>query len=150
MTPPRTGPSAPRPGRRQFPATYKLRILDEYDETDRDGKSAILRRENLRASLISQWRKQRTEAALAGMFTEPGGQPAWKVHASRALMDDFGAVAGELGFRGPGHLMRAYMHYMTGRSDVLPRRPGPHTPDTGRQADAGNPAGRGTAPKPSE
>jgi transposase-like protein len=123
VTPPRSGPAGTGSGRRQFPARYKLAILDEYDLADREGRSAILRREHLRASLISQWRRQRTEAALAGMFTEPGGQPAWKVHASHVLMEDFTAVAQELGFRGPGHLVRAYMHYMTGRSDALPQRP---------------------------
>jgi hypothetical protein len=134
MTAPHTGRAAAPAGRRQFPAVYKLRILDEYDQADRDGRSAILRREHLRSQLISQWRRQRTEAALAGMFTEPGGQPAWRVHASHALMQDFGAVAEELGFRGPGHLMRAYMHYMTGRSEVLPGRPGAPATGTGDRA----------------
>jgi transposase-like protein len=50
--------------RRQFPASYKLRILAEYETLDRDGKGALLRREGLYTSLISEWRKQRDKGAL--------------------------------------------------------------------------------------
>jgi hypothetical protein len=37
-------PERPRPPR-QYPAAYKLRILGEYEQLDKQGKGALLRRE---------------------------------------------------------------------------------------------------------
>jgi transposase len=59
-------PERPRPPRR-YPAAYKLRILEEYEQLDKAGKGALLRREGLYTSLISEWRKQRDKGALAGL-----------------------------------------------------------------------------------
>ncbi len=42
-----------RATRRVFSAQYKLKILAEYDRRDRDGKGALLRREGLYTSSIS-------------------------------------------------------------------------------------------------
>src|SRR6266446_773955 len=53
-----------RATRRVFSAQYKLRILAEYERRDRDGRSALLRREGLYKSSISEWRRQREEGAL--------------------------------------------------------------------------------------
>src|SRR5213082_1626078 len=53
-----------RASRRVFSAQYKLRILAEYERRDRDGRSALLRREGLYTSSISEWRRQREEGAL--------------------------------------------------------------------------------------
>lgn len=47
-----------RPPRR-YSAEYKQRILAEYEQCDRAGKGALLRREGLYSQLISEWRKQR-------------------------------------------------------------------------------------------
>lgn len=47
--------------RRTNTAQYKLRILAEYERRDRDGRGALLRREGLYSSLISEWRKQRDQ-----------------------------------------------------------------------------------------
>jgi transposase len=66
-------PERPRPPR-QYPAAYKLRILEEYEQLDNAGKGALLRREGLYTSLISEWRKQRAKGALAA-FTAPRGRP---------------------------------------------------------------------------
>jgi transposase len=66
-------PERPRPPR-QYPAAYKLRILGEYEQLDKAGKGALLRREGLYTSLISEWRKQRDKGALAA-FTAPRGRP---------------------------------------------------------------------------
>jgi transposase-like protein len=60
--------------RRQYPASYKLRILSEYERLDREGKGALLRREGLYTSLLSEWRKQRDRGALAALGT-PSGRP---------------------------------------------------------------------------
>src|SRR5437773_11962023 len=46
-------PERPRPPR-QYPAAYKLRILAEYERLDKAGKGALLRREGLYTSLISE------------------------------------------------------------------------------------------------
>jgi transposase len=64
-----------RATRRVFSAQYKLRILAEYDRRDRDGKSALLRREGLYTSSISEWRKQRDEGALQALGMSPGRPP---------------------------------------------------------------------------
>jgi transposase len=59
-------PERPRPPR-TYPAAYKLRILEEYERLDKAGKGALLRREGLYTSLISEWRKQRDKGALAAL-----------------------------------------------------------------------------------
>jgi transposase len=70
-------PERPRPPR-QYPAAYKLRILAEYEQLDKAAKGALLRREGLYTSLISEWRKQRDKGALAalGEATRRGRPPA--------------------------------------------------------------------------
>ena len=64
-----------RATRRVFSAQYKLRILAEYEQRDRDGKSALLRREGLYTSSICEWRKQRDEGALQALSASPGRPP---------------------------------------------------------------------------
>src|SRR6266536_3004354 len=65
-----------RATRRVFSAQYKLRILAEYERRDRDGRSALLRREGLYTSSISEWRRQREEGALHGLGGTRGRPPA--------------------------------------------------------------------------
>jgi len=64
-----------RAKRRSYSARYKLEVLAEYEGLDRDGKGALLRREGLYTSLISEWRKQRDRGALAALAAKPGRQP---------------------------------------------------------------------------
>src|SRR3977135_843632 len=64
-----------RASRRVFSAQYKLRILAEYERRDRDGRSALLRREGLYTPSISEWRKQRDEGALQALGAAPGRPP---------------------------------------------------------------------------
>ena len=61
-------------GRRQFSAKYKARIVDEYDSLDRGGRGALLRREGLYSSHITEWRKQRDAGALEALG-RPAGRP---------------------------------------------------------------------------
>jgi transposase len=61
-----------RATRRVFSAQYKLRILAEYERCEREGKSALLRREGLYTSSISEWRKQRDDGALQALGAERG------------------------------------------------------------------------------
>src|SRR6266508_5552774 len=63
-----------RATRRKYPAAYKKRILDEYEQLDKAGKGALLRREGLYSSLISAWRDQRDKGALAAL-AQPAGRP---------------------------------------------------------------------------
>ena len=53
-----------RASQRRYPASYEARILAEYEALDREGKGALLRREGLCTSLVSDRRKQRDRGAL--------------------------------------------------------------------------------------
>lgn len=59
---------------RSYSARYKVEILAEYETLDKAGKGALLRREGLYTSLISEWRKQRDRGALAEL-AKPSGRP---------------------------------------------------------------------------
>lgn len=63
-------------GPRRYSAKYKARILDEYERLDKAAKGALLRREGLYTSLISEWRKQRDRGALEALAKPAGRQPA--------------------------------------------------------------------------
>ena len=61
--------------RRTFTAQYKQEILAAYEAAPDGEKGAILRREGLYSSLISEWRRARDAGALAGL-KQPRGRPA--------------------------------------------------------------------------
>jgi transposase len=75
-----TGPDPEVPerarGTRRYSASYKAQILEEYEGLDKAGKGALLRREGLYTSLISEWRKQRDRGALQALAKPAGRQPA--------------------------------------------------------------------------
>ena len=50
---------AAKPTRRRFSNEFKDRIVDEYDAADAEARGALLRREGLYSSHISEWRNQR-------------------------------------------------------------------------------------------
>lgn len=75
-----------RATRRRYPARYKLEILAEYDTLDRDGKGALLRREGLYTSLLSEWRKQRDRGALEALATKPGRPPVDPIERENAWL----------------------------------------------------------------
>lgn len=60
---------AARPTRRSFTAEYKAEILAEYDSHPKGSpeRGAILRREGLYSSHISEWRKQSEAGARQGL-----------------------------------------------------------------------------------
>jgi transposase len=69
-------PEVPAKARsRRYSASYKARILAEYEELDKASKGALLRREGLYTSLIAAWRDQRDQGALAAL-AKPAGRPA--------------------------------------------------------------------------
>lgn len=80
--------------RRTFTAKYKLAILEEYDRTERGDRGAILRRENLYSSLLTEWRAQRDRGALAALSTRRGPKPVKA--AAKAAQDEIVRLGAEL------------------------------------------------------
>jgi transposase len=76
------GPRAGQPKRRAFTAAYKARILQEYDqaETGRE-RGALLRREGLYSSHITDWRRSRDTGAVNGLADKPAGRPGRSTEA---------------------------------------------------------------------
>jgi hypothetical protein len=64
-----------RARRRTFTAACTQEILAAYDAAPGGEKGAILRREGLYSSLITEWRRARDAGALAGL-KQPRGRPA--------------------------------------------------------------------------
>jgi transposase-like protein len=54
-----------RSKRRRFEVGVKLRVLDEWDRPDVAQRSAIMRREGIYSSMISDWKRQAREGLLA-------------------------------------------------------------------------------------
>ena len=72
----RPDPEVPEKARRRtFTAQYKQQVLAAYEAAPDGEKGAILRREGLYSSLISEWRRARDAGALAGL-KQPQGRPA--------------------------------------------------------------------------
>jgi transposase len=73
----RPDPEVPeRARRRTFTAQYKQQVLAAYEAAPDGEKGAILRREGLYSSLISEWRRARDAGALAGLKQPQGRPPA--------------------------------------------------------------------------
>jgi transposase-like protein len=66
-----------RPKRRRFSASYKLKVLAEVDACSLPGQiSALLRREGLYSSHLTNWRHQRDTGALSTLRSaNPGPKP---------------------------------------------------------------------------
>jgi transposase-like protein len=77
-----------RAKRRSYTAKYKAEILAEYDRLDRDGKGALLRREGLYTSLLSEWRKQRDKGALEALGKTRGRPPVDPVERENARLKE--------------------------------------------------------------
>jgi transposase len=61
-------------GPRRYSAAYKARILAEYDTLGKAEKGALMRREGLYSSLITEWRKQRDRGAITELAKPAGRQ----------------------------------------------------------------------------
>jgi transposase-like protein len=73
LTPPDPEVSA-KPVRRRFSANYKSRILNLADSCVAPGSvGALLRREGLSSSLLSQWRNQRRQGGLTALKPKTRG-----------------------------------------------------------------------------
>jgi len=65
-----------RARRRTFTAEYRMAIVREADAcTERGQVGALLRREGLYSSHLTEWRKSRDEAAHAGLGKRRGRKP---------------------------------------------------------------------------
>lgn len=81
-----------KPKRRRFKAEYKLRILNEVEAAERGEVGAILRREGLYSSQISEWRAAQRRAALGGLEKKRGR----KVDPNRAAQKKITQLEHEL------------------------------------------------------
>ena len=73
-TPPDPEVTEARP-RRRFTAAYKLRVLDQADQCHEPGQiGALLRREGLYSSHLTNWRKQREQGILEGLSPAKRGR----------------------------------------------------------------------------
>ncbi len=69
------GPTRDVPRRRTSTAEYELEVFVEYEAAPAGERGALLRREDLYASLISAWRDQREAGALAAPARPAGARP---------------------------------------------------------------------------
>ena len=65
-------PRADRPKRRTFTAEYKAQIVAEYEAADHGERGAILRREGLYSSHITEWRKAAEAGAVSALGPKAG------------------------------------------------------------------------------
>ena len=76
-----------RPHRRRFTAEYKLRVLREASACTRPGEvGALLRREGLYSSLLSEWRKQREAGSLEALSRPRGRKGPHPLEAENATL----------------------------------------------------------------
>lgn len=76
-----------RPARQSYPAAYKLKILAELDAaSSKSERGEIMRREGLYSSLISAWRDQRDQGALAAMKAKRTGPKTDAAKAENARL----------------------------------------------------------------
>ena len=64
--------STDRPKRRTFTAEYKAQIVAEYEAADHGERGAILRREGLYSSHITEWRKAAEAGAVSALGPKAG------------------------------------------------------------------------------
>jgi transposase len=74
-----------RARRRRFSAEYKLRVVREADGCTRPGEiGALLRREGLYSSLLTEWRRARDAGALDALERGRGRKAAHPLEAENA------------------------------------------------------------------
>jgi transposase-like protein len=117
----RTSGTAAAPQRRHYTAAYKASIVWQYAALDRSGRTALLRAEGLRASLVRQWRGQAEAAVLQALAAEPGGQPVRRVHVSDSLWGQLADGGASLDPpMSPERVIRALCSWWVGREEQPP------------------------------
>jgi transposase-like protein len=75
----------PKARRRQFTAEYKARMLSEADACQLPGQiGALLRREGLYSSHLTNWRRHRARGTLAGLAPQARGPKTHPLTAENA------------------------------------------------------------------
>jgi transposase-like protein len=81
-----TGPRADRPKRRKFTAEYKLDVLARYELlTEPGARGALLRKEGLYSSQITEWKRLRDVGALNALAAKPSGPEPVRGDAQRRV-----------------------------------------------------------------
>ena len=75
-----------RPSRRRFTVEFKLRVLRQADACSRGEIGALLRREGLCSSILSEWRKQREAGSLEALERPRGRRPVDPLEAENAAL----------------------------------------------------------------
>src|SRR5664280_2874389 len=92
---------ADRPTRRRFTGAYKVAILDELDRATTPGsKGAILRREGLYSSHVTDWRRLRALGGLEALGRSRGPKAAHPLVAENERLRATGADS-KRGSHGP-------------------------------------------------
>jgi len=78
-------PALEKRTRRQLTPEYKLRILAEADACKRGELGAILRREKLYSSQLSEWRREFAEHGVAGLSKSAPGPVASRTPEQRRI-----------------------------------------------------------------
>jgi transposase len=80
------GPRADRPKRRTFTAEYKLAIVAEYELlTEPGARGALIRREGLYSSHITEWKRLRDAGSLNALAAKASGPKPGKSDAQRRV-----------------------------------------------------------------
>jgi transposase len=70
------GPRASRPKRRTFTREYKMRILGQYEAASTpQERNGLLRREGIYSAYITEWRRERDNAASVPVPERKPGRP---------------------------------------------------------------------------
>ncbi len=78
-------PALEKRTRRQLTPEYKLRIIAEADACKRGELGALLRREKLYSSQLSDWRREFSENGLAGLSKSAPGPAASRTPEQRRI-----------------------------------------------------------------
>ena len=78
-------PALEKRSRRQFKPEYKLRIIAEADACGYGELGALLRREKLYSSQLSDWRRELAENGLAGLSKSAPGPAASRTPEQRRI-----------------------------------------------------------------
>ncbi len=78
-------PALEKRTRRQFRAEYKLRIIAEADACKHGELGALLRREKLYSSQLTDWRREFAETGVAGLSKSAPGPAASRTPEQRRI-----------------------------------------------------------------
>jgi transposase-like protein len=78
-------PALEKRTRRQFKVEYKVRIIAEADACKRGELGALLRREKLYSSQLSEWRREFAENGVAGLSKSAPGPAASRTPEQRRI-----------------------------------------------------------------